>query len=109
MWDLPEFSYIVGLPCSSVASLLARLTSSFLASASSVPGPLRHHKDIILHRGCQSSIRSCYSLQSAISRLSDTPEHKSQFHADYPTYILRLVVLYRSVPSIPRKTTFWDM
>ena len=109
MWDSPEFSYIVGLPCSSVASLLARFASAFLASSSSVPGPLRHHRDPIPHRGSQSSIRTCVSLQTAISRLSDTPEHKSQFHADYPTYILRLVVLYRSVPSIPRKTTFLDM
>ena len=39
-------------------------------------------------------VPSGYALvsQTAISRLFDTPEHKSQFHADYTTYILRLVV-----------------
>ena len=40
--------------------------------------------------------------QRGIPRLFDTPDHKSPNHAEYPTYIRRLVVLYRSVPSIPR-------
>ena len=110
IWDSPEFRFI-GLPCSSVASLFAHLASSVLDFPPlPLSGSLRHHKGLIPHRLlCSSSIRKCNSLQTAISRLLDTPEHKSQFHADYPTYILRLVVLYRSVPSIPRKTTFWDM
>ena len=78
IWDSPEFSYIGGLPCSSVASLLARLASSVLPSSSApwTSAPLRGpHFNIAVPK-----VPSGHALSSGApfhDSLSDTRAQKS--------------------------------